>query len=546
MGPWLPQYNPPACNVFLQSPPPQPNPLLVPGTNRELLAEQVADVVDDYFRVDREERPTQIGDYLTEGRIETLPEVSATCFEPWRHDTATHYERLESTLQSMRRRATVRMIPDPGGYLVEVQVYKELEDVLQPEHATAGAATFRYDTALERYATPVPVGGYTEGWIPQGRDYALEQQMLAQIHERLIGPCQGATWPGAGLVSTTPEGEAAPAAAGAPGEGQVVLASAVAPAADELQAPEAERSSENVAAADAPSQRLDLPKLEDDPAAEELRGGNVEFEYLPPVEPESAAANEFAEEGPRPEPGWVEVDRERSVQALWGRIVDDYCNYYSCRNLGLIALGIGVAAPVANTNLDREFGEFYQKDVQSEFTDDLSSIFKPFGEGRYFIPAYAGLTALYYWGPESCWTELPGLWGEKALRAVLVGAPPMYFAQLALGAGRPGENIHASRWTFFRDSNAVSGHAFLGSLPFLTAANMTDKPVLKAGLYALSVLPAWTRVNDDAHFLSQAALGWWFGYLAASVVAETDAEGRFHVVGAPLADGVGMGLEWRF
>ena len=42
----------------------------------------------------------------------------------------------------MRRRAVVRVIPAQGGHWVDVAVFKELEDVVKPEHATAGAATF--------------------------------------------------------------------------------------------------------------------------------------------------------------------------------------------------------------------------------------------------------------------------------------------------------------------------------------------------------------------------------------------------------------------
>jgi hypothetical protein len=227
-------------------------------------------------------------------------------------------------------------------------------------------------------------------------------------------------------------------------------------------------------------------------------------------------------------------------------VLDDYRNFYDCHTLGLLALGIGVAAPIANTNLDREFDEHYQESVRSSFTDDLSSVFKNFGEGRYLLPATVGLTAVYYLLPESPFTDVPGQWAERSLRAYLVGAPPMYLTQNALGAGRPGESIHSSHWTFLRDNNAVSGHAFIGAVPFLTASNMTDRPVLKAGFYALSTLPAWSRVNDDAHFLSQAALGWWFAFLATSAVDQTEQDSRFRIVPMTMSDGMGMGGEWRF
>ena len=46
-----------------------------------------------------------MGSTLTEGRIDTFPKPGATLLEPWDHDSADSYERLESTLQSIRRYA---------------------------------------------------------------------------------------------------------------------------------------------------------------------------------------------------------------------------------------------------------------------------------------------------------------------------------------------------------------------------------------------------------------------------------------------------------
>ncbi len=534
MGPWIPQYNPPACNVLLQPPPPQPNPLLVPAGNRDFVAEQIADVVDDYFRIDREDRATQIGDYLTEGRIETQPEVSATCFEPWRNDTVTHYERLEATLQSMRRRASVRIIPEPGGYLVDVQVFKELEDVARPEHATAGAATFRYDTSLERYATPVPVGGYTEGWIPQGRDTALEQQMLAQIHDRLIGPCSPGWF---GATSRPAANQVAATSPPAPERPVVVRAAKPIedPAGEPIFAPPIVPTSHVASPGSGGGDIADTtPSLT-----------FAELEPLPPVDADPGLLG-----GATPTDTQTIVLGEplddRSLRGLWSEVKQDYRNFYNCHNLLWLGLGIGLAAPVANTTIDPHFRNWWQNDVRDNFTDDLASVFKPFGEGRYVLPAWVGLTALYYWGPESPWLEGPGLWGERALRAFLVGGPSLYFWQYALGAGRPTERPDSWRWTPFQDSNAVSGHAFLGAVTFVTAAQMCESPLWKASFYALSILPGWSRINDDAHYLSQVGLGWWFGYLSVLAVTNTELNPHVQIVPMAMADGPGMGLAVRY
>ena len=63
-------------------------------------------------------------------------------------------------------------------------VFKELEDVVRPEQATAGAATFRYDSSLVGIINPITGQQITKGWIPQGRDTALEQYMIAHLLSR--------------------------------------------------------------------------------------------------------------------------------------------------------------------------------------------------------------------------------------------------------------------------------------------------------------------------------------------------------------------------
>ena len=179
------------------------NPTLVPVSDSEFAWNQIVDVVDDYFKIEREVRPRQAGDIVTEGRIDTFPRTGSTLLEPWNTDSVNGYERLESTLQSIRRRAYIAVRPASGGYLIDVAVMKELEDLEQPERATAGAATFRYDNSVNQTSQTSPrdqggdgrdaignlpraVGNQTAtaGWIPLGRDTALEQVMIAQFQGR--------------------------------------------------------------------------------------------------------------------------------------------------------------------------------------------------------------------------------------------------------------------------------------------------------------------------------------------------------------------------
>jgi hypothetical protein len=108
-----------------------PNQIHVPVANRDFTWEQIVDVVDDYFTIQRERQVQIVGDVLTEGRIDTLPRIGATILEPHREDSVGRYNRWESTFQTIRRTATVRVIPDATGYLIDVSV-QSLEEAAAP------------------------------------------------------------------------------------------------------------------------------------------------------------------------------------------------------------------------------------------------------------------------------------------------------------------------------------------------------------------------------------------------------------------------------
>jgi hypothetical protein len=184
-------------------PPPTPqNSVVIPPLDAEVVWTKMVDVADDYFKVQSEQRVVFAGGVPTEGRIDTFPQTGATILEPWRGDSVGWHERWESTLQSIRRIGTMRLIPDPAGWRVEVVVDKELEYLPRPMRATAGGASFRNDDSLYRYGTPLPTLGQqvgdqprpvsaptpNAGWIPLGRDPLLEQRMLGKLLAKLGVP----------------------------------------------------------------------------------------------------------------------------------------------------------------------------------------------------------------------------------------------------------------------------------------------------------------------------------------------------------------------
>lgn len=169
----------PRVSRILSPAPVSENPILIPSDDFEKVWAETVAVVDKYFDIASENRLSRT--------IITQPMVGGTIFEPWRGDTVGVSEKFESTLQTIRRFAIINVNRAPnGGYLVKVQVRKELEDLMRPDRQAAGRAVFNNDFPVNRtreVVGPVPV---STGWIPRGRDPNLEQAILAGLRDSLL------------------------------------------------------------------------------------------------------------------------------------------------------------------------------------------------------------------------------------------------------------------------------------------------------------------------------------------------------------------------
>jgi hypothetical protein len=161
-----------------------PNPVFVPTQNPDAAWESLAAALAGVFPIQSERRAIVSQGLVTEGVFETPWQTGATIFEPWKRDSAGAFNRWQSTLQTIRRRATVRVVPVSGGYEVGVRVDKQLEDLVRPERATAGAASLRNDSSLptDRLNPPSTVLS-SERWIDIGRDEPLEQRLLGRFRD---------------------------------------------------------------------------------------------------------------------------------------------------------------------------------------------------------------------------------------------------------------------------------------------------------------------------------------------------------------------------
>ncbi|HTU93541.1 MAG TPA: hypothetical protein VMF69_25905 [Gemmataceae bacterium] len=156
----------------------QENPLYLPqGPQPEVydkVFQKVLDTVDDFWEIAYSNR--------YEGRIETQPGVAPGIIQPWKPGSPDFRQRLLADLQSIRHRCIVLIsTADEGGYYIDVKVLKELEDMPAPVRATAGSASFRMNSTIERQFEVIEQPLYEVNWIPIGRDFKLEQVILERL-----------------------------------------------------------------------------------------------------------------------------------------------------------------------------------------------------------------------------------------------------------------------------------------------------------------------------------------------------------------------------
>jgi hypothetical protein len=152
------------------------NPLYIPQgpLSYAKVYETILDVLDDIWEIAYTNR--------YEGRIETIPKVAPGLEQSWKPGSPDFYQRLYAYLQTVRHRCIVLITTaDDGGYFIDLKVFKELEDLPVPLRSTAGMASFRNPTTVERQFEVIEPPLYETNWIPIGRDYKLEQVLLEKI-----------------------------------------------------------------------------------------------------------------------------------------------------------------------------------------------------------------------------------------------------------------------------------------------------------------------------------------------------------------------------
>jgi hypothetical protein len=237
-----------------------------------------------------------------------------------------------------------------------------------------------------------------------------------------------------------------------------------------------------------------------------------------------------------------------SIRAYSSELKSDLRNFYAKDNLPLVLGALGVGAILANGDMDQSILEQIQDNItfhQSDEFQEFVTEYRFFGEGNFLLPVYVGTALL----GKHVFEDYPaaatiGDWGDRCFRGILLGTPPLLISQYVLGSSRPGETSEGSEWQFLQDNNGVSGHAFMGAIPFLTASKMAKTPRGKVVYFVLSTLPALSRVSENGHYPSQALLGWGLAYLSVRSVSRTE-EVDFQLSPIFTSDSVGLGFTLR-
>jgi hypothetical protein len=137
--------------------------------------EKTIDILGDYFEL----LPPDPYD----GRIVTKPRIAPGYEQFWKPGNPDPRGRLLATFQTIRQTATAKIRSgERGGYLVEIEVDRELEDLSRPTQARVGNAIFQDSPTVDRQLEVV--GGEAsadQAWFKIGRDYALEQLILDRL-----------------------------------------------------------------------------------------------------------------------------------------------------------------------------------------------------------------------------------------------------------------------------------------------------------------------------------------------------------------------------
>ncbi len=174
--------------------------------------------------------------------------------------------------------------------------------------------------------------------------------------------------------------------------------------------------------------------------------------------------------------------------------------------------------------VDEPVQRFTQRHLRSGTTDDIASVFRQEGEAPYYAGISLGVLGL------GLVTRKPGIRraGTRLVAAVALSGVEMEVIKHVVGRSRPNENVGAYSFHPFTSLKDSAGVETRGAMPsghvtaaFAVATSLADdikSPLVHVLLYTAAAGTAFSRINDNRHWLSDAGMGAVLGIFTAKVV----------------------------
>jgi len=197
--------------------------------------------------------------------------------------------------------------------------------------------------------------------------------------------------------------------------------------------------------------------------------------------------------------------------------------------------------------LDDEIRDFIQ-DERSTTTDDIASIFEPFGNGGY---TFGGLVGFYLYGHffENSKAERTAL---LAVESFAVTGIFTFALKFSTGRVRPQSARDSGEWNgpSLDDVSFPSGHTSSAfAIATVLASEYKNNPWVPPVAYGLAGLTGLSRLNDNKHWASDVFLGGALGYFIAKTVLKlhSNKKGRHYTIYPRISrKEVGLDFAMRF
>ncbi len=197
--------------------------------------------------------------------------------------------------------------------------------------------------------------------------------------------------------------------------------------------------------------------------------------------------------------------------------------------------GVGVSS-LADRSVN-----IWSQDHRSSNSDQIAAVFRTGGEPAFAVGVSGGIVlAGVVTGHDALRRS-----GERVLASVAAAGLTTGAIKVSVGRVRPRDTDDPYIFKPFSGHDAFpSGHA---TLAFALAASLSEEihnGWASAAMYTFAAGTAWSRINDQLHWLSDVLMGSAIGITSAKVM-----EGRWRIfgLGPPkfLVDPGGARLEWR-